>query len=74
MGKRLPANLQFSAPSAELEKAFARYEAARQLMLGLAAAVEQRTLKTGPDRVKEGVAKDAGAKELKKKKKKLGII
>lgn len=50
------AHLQFSAPSAELEKAFARYEAARQLMLGLAAAVEQRTLKTGPDRVKEGVA------------------
>jgi hypothetical protein len=50
------AHLLFSATSAEDEQAFARYEAARQLMMGLAAAVEQRTLKTGPHRVKEGIA------------------
>jgi hypothetical protein len=50
------ARLLFSTRSAEDEKAFPRYEAARQLMLGLAVAVEQRTLKTGPDRVKAGIA------------------
>jgi len=34
---------------------FPRFEAARHLMLGIAVAVEQRVLKTGPTRMKQGL-------------------
>jgi hypothetical protein len=49
------ARLLFAKQSPAGEAAYPRYEAARQLMLGMAAAVEQRTLKTGPERVNEGI-------------------
>lgn len=53
------AKLYFSKPrragQAEMETEYPRYEAARQFMLGMIAVLEQRTIKSGPKVVAEGI-------------------
>lgn len=49
------ARLLFLQKSPHADRTCPRYEAARQLMLGIAAAVEQRTLKTGQASAEKGI-------------------